>query len=245
MNKLDIKELFYHLQGQMTAKLCTDRKAISHPGTMGDASELNWIEWLRTYLPNRYSVDKAFMIDCEGNLSDQIDVVIYDQQYTPFVFKQDNVIYVPAESVYGVFEVKQDLKKEHIEYAAEKAESVRALKRTSAPIYHADGCYPPKKHAKILAGILTLSSSWKPALGESLDRCLSDLLESRSIDLGCALKSGSFRVDYTSGKMIIEKSSEKNALIFFFLKLFGSLQKIATVPAIDIECYAGFIYDLA
>jgi hypothetical protein len=39
-------------------------------------------------------------------------------------------MYIPAESVYAVFEVKQDVKG-NIDYAAQKVESVRRLKRTS------------------------------------------------------------------------------------------------------------------
>ena len=121
----------------MITKLSTNRMSIIHPGAKGDVSELNWIQWLKDYLPKRYCVDKAFIIDCENNISDQIDVVIYDQQYSPFVFNQDSVIYIPAESVYAVFEVKKELNKEYIEYAEKKAGSVRSLHRTSAPIPHA------------------------------------------------------------------------------------------------------------
>lgn len=96
----------------------------------GDATEQHWIEFLRTYLPDRYKVDKAIVIDSTGNVSEQMDVVIYDAIYTPFIFKQDGFMYIPAESVYAVFEVKQDVEG-HIEYAAKKVESVRKLKRTS------------------------------------------------------------------------------------------------------------------
>ena len=115
MDKIELKDLFYNLQNQMISRLSTNRKSIAHPAAKGDASELNWIQWLKDYLPKRYCVDKAFLIDCNNNLSDQIDVVIYDQQYTPFAFKQDSVIYIPAESVYAIFEVKQELNKEYIE----------------------------------------------------------------------------------------------------------------------------------
>lgn len=45
-----------------------------------------------------------------------------------FIFKQDDFMYIPAESVYAVFEVKQDVKG-HIEYASQKVESVRKLKK--------------------------------------------------------------------------------------------------------------------
>lgn len=238
MGKINLKELFYDLQNQMNSKLTTNRRSISHPGTMGDASELNWIEWLKTYLPKRYSVDKAFVIDCENNISDQIDVVIYDQQYCPFVFNQDSAIYIPAESVYAVFEVKQEFNKKYIEYAGEKAESVRKLKRTSAPIPHAGGCYPPKPHNKILAGILTLSSTWVDPLGSSFVECIKNLSEDQRIDIGCILQSGSFNIKYLSDDMEVKKSNSEEAFIYFFLTLLMELQKLGTIPAIDIEAYA-------
>lgn len=238
MRKIELKELFYDLQNQMVAKLSTNRNAIFHPGTKGDASELNWIEWLKTYLPKRYSVDKAFIIDCENNISDQIDIVIYDQQYSPFVFNQDSAIYIPAESVYAIFEVKQELNKEYIEYAGKKAESVRNLTRTSAPIPYAGGCYPPKPHKKILGGILSLTSSWAEPLGSSFEDCMASLSKQQRLDIGCALQSGSFFVDYTDNQQKIEKSTQKEAFIFFFLKLLMELQKLGTIPAMDIECYA-------
>ena len=105
-HKIDINELFQGMQKQMEAQLSTNRDFIEHPGSKGDALEEVWIEWLRTYLPSRYCVDKAIVIDYNGNTSHQIDVVIYDQLYTPFVLNQNGFKYIPAEGVYGVFEVK-------------------------------------------------------------------------------------------------------------------------------------------
>lgn len=237
MGKTDLKSLFYSLQNQMEARLVTDRN-VTHPVAKGDAAEINWIQWLKEYLPKRYCVDKAFIVDCENNISDQIDVVIYDQQYTPFAFKQDSIIYVPAESVYAIFEVKQELNKEYIEYAGKKAESVRSLVRTSAPIPHAGGSYPPKPHNRILSGILTLSSSWVEPLGKSFESQIVALGENQRIDIGCALQCGSFRADYNANSINIERSTKEEALIFFFLKLLMELQKLATIPAMEIERYA-------
>nr|WP_295681019.1 DUF6602 domain-containing protein [uncultured Lachnoclostridium sp.] len=238
MSRIDLKELFYDLQNQMIAKLSTNRKSITHPGAKGDASELNWIQWLKDYLPKRYCVDKAFIIDCENNISDQIDVVIYDQQYTPFAFKQDSVIYIPAESVYAVFEVKQELNKDYLLYAGKKAESVRLLKRTSVPIPHAGGFYPPKPHNHIISGILTLSSTWSEPLGKCFEEHILSLPAEQRLDIGCALQCGSFKVYYDVSPNIIEKSTQEEAFIYFFLKLLMELQKLATIPAMDIESYA-------
>jgi len=68
------------------------------------------------------------------------------------------VLYVPAESVYAVFDVKQDMRRPHIVAAAEKAESVRRLKRTSVPVPFAAGTYKAKPLFEIVAGILCLES---------------------------------------------------------------------------------------
>lgn len=147
MSKIDLKQMFNGLQNQMSAQLNTNREFIHHPGSKGDALENAWIEWLRMYLPNRYSVDKAIVIDHEGNTSQQMDIVIYDNWFTPFIFKQNGFFYIPAEGVYAVFEVKPDIKgnvgdKSYIEYAGEKIESVRMLKREAASFINGGGSIP-------------------------------------------------------------------------------------------------------
>ena len=80
----------------------------------------------------------GMVIDCEGNVSEQIDIIIYDALYTPFVFNKDGVKLIPAESVYAVFEAKQDAaQNDNIKYAGQKVETVRRLKRTSTKIVNA------------------------------------------------------------------------------------------------------------
>jgi len=235
-NKVDLKRLFMRLQKQMIDRLQT-HKEIPHTTTKGDASELNWIEMLRTYLPIRYAVDKALVLDSDGNLSEQQDVVIYDRQYSALLFDQDDAMFIPAESVYAVFEVKPTINKGHIEYAGRKVQSVRILKRTSAIIPYVEGEYSPKKHFEILGGILALSSDWQPALGKPFEKALSGIDKSERLDLGCVLQAGGFEVHYDD-PLGVEKSAEEEALIFFFLRLFARLQSLGTAPAIDVSEYA-------
>lgn len=234
-NHVNMKELFLEMQQEMLKRLSLIRKHVTHAPTKGAAVELSWIEFLSTYLPNRYSVDTAFVVDNTGKCSEQIDLVIYDQQYSPFVFCHAGVKYIPAESVYAVFEVKQSLNKQHIEYAADKAESVRALKRTSVPIVHAGGTYTPRTVFDIVAGIITTSSDWTPPFGKSFYDVTGALKPIRNLNIGCALDSGSFllKPDGT-----FETSSNEESLIFFFIKLFTQLQNLGTVPAMDIDLYS-------
>lgn len=224
------------LQKQMIARLSSERDIIFHPVTKGDATELNWLDWLRTYIPKRYCVDKAFIIDSKGSISDQIDLVVYDQHYSPFVFNQDGAIYVPAESIYAVFEIKQDLTKEYIEYAGKKIESVRVLKRTSKSIVHAGGVYKPRELTPIIGGILTLSSLWSPPLGTAFEDAIGNLSSVQRIDIGCCLEYGAFKIDY-SDRPTVTKSSSQASLISFFLDFLDVLQGLGTVSAIDLMEY--------
>ena len=237
MGKVNLRDLFKDMQAQMSATLDLGRAHITHNGELGEAAEESWRKWLRDYLPKRYRVDKAIIIDCDGNTSDQIDIVIYDSQYSYFIFRHEQLIYVPAESVYAVIEVKQELSKCHLEYAGNKAKSVRALKRTSVEIPFAAGKYRPKPLHKILAGIIAIESTWKDPLGDTFKNNIRGLSEEQKLDFGCAIKHGAFWIDYNP-KFAVQKSEKDEALMFFFLRLMMELQSIGTVPAIDIREYA-------
>ena len=234
----DLKSAFLDLQQEITQHLSTSRKHIRHPGAKGNASELKWMSTFEEYLPKRYCLSKAFVIDSRGQQSEEIDIVIYDRQYSPFFFKRENSLFIPAESVYAVLEIKQSINKNNLLYAGEKAASVRKLFRTSVAVPYVEGKYRSKPLFKILAGILTLDSDWKESFGKSFKSVIDSLDKDEQIDLGCILKCGAFEVKYKSpNSSQYEISSKKNALIFFFLKLLSRLQQLGTCPAIDIERY--------
>lgn len=262
MSKIDLKQMFNGLQNQMSAQLNTNREFIHHPGSKGDALENAWIEWLRTYLPNRYSVDKAIVIDHEGNTSQQMDVVIYDNWFTPFIFKQNGFFYIPAEGVYAVFEVKPDIKgnvgdKSYIEYAGEKIESVRILKRAAASFINGGQLLSPRPLTKIVGGILCSTNSFKHGSNETIENHLKALKSLKSIDLGCIADYGSFYVDYSPNEEIkivgqeaylgfyekrefsfLKFSAANHSFVTFFLQLTRYLQQaIGTIPAIDLNAY--------
>ena len=149
-----------------------------------------------------------------------------------------NQRYVHAESVYGVLEVKQDLSREHIQYAGEKAASVRRLGRTSARIPHAGGAYEPRPLPLIVAGLLTYQSSWSPPFGEAFRNALSGLTSEAHLDLGCALVHGAFEVVGGAGDTInVNVAEGPRSLVQFLMRLLKQLQALATVPAIDYEAY--------
>ncbi len=237
--KIDLNKLFLSLQEQLIAKMHTSRGFIQHNPTKGAVAEQAWLGILRDYLPSRYKADQAFVVDSNGELSDQIDIVIYDRHYSPLILQQEGVLYVPAESVYAVFDVKHELRRPAILEAAKKAASVRRLKRTSVPIKQVGGVALPVELFEIVAGVLTLESWWSGGkLVASVDKVIGELPPEGFLNLGCAVKGGSFEAKRQNGKVRLEKSSADTALVFFFLRLLHRLQQIGTAPAIDILKYA-------
>ena len=235
---IDLLTLFIGLQRQLEVHLQTERRIGTHPGAKGAGAEVNWKAMLDDHLPSRYRVSKGFVIDSRGGLSDEIDLVVFDRQYSPLLFNRDGVLYIPIESVYAVLEVKQQLDKATVDYAGRKAASVRALERTSVPVPHAGGVYRPRDLFGIIAGVLTLESGWKPPLGDPLLDALRRSPHESRLDLVCALRHGTWDLWYTDESGVrVDPSSSDTGLVFFFLRLLARLQSMGTVPAIDLAAY--------
>ena len=86
MNKWSLPRLLAGLHDDIQSRLATARKTFGHPGTKGDASQHVWLELLQTYLPKRYQAATAHVVDSHGTFSEQIDVLVFDRQYSPFIF---------------------------------------------------------------------------------------------------------------------------------------------------------------
>lgn len=223
----------------MQQRLETSRTSFGHPGTMGDATEGIWRELLEKYLPSRYAVAKAHVVDSQGSFSEQIDIAIFDRHYSPFIFNYEGQTIVPAESVYAVFEAKQTCDAGIVAYAQKKVASVRRLQRTTLAIPHAGGTYKPKPLIPILGGLLALDSEWNPPLGDPLWKAVTTANDESRLDVGCIAahgyfvqKAGSYQV-YTGGKP---------AAAFLF-HLIAELQESGTVPMIDVRAYARWLLD--
>lgn len=239
MTSWSLPKLLSALHKEIERRLETCRDCMGHPGTKGDASEQVWLELFKTYLPKRYAAEKAHVVDSKGNFSQQIDVVIFDQQYSPFIFKYEGQTIIPSESVYAVFEAKQTINANLVDYAKEKIKSVRSLHRTSLPIPHAGGVYPPKPPINIIGGLLTFESDWKPAFGQPLQDSLADADPFRFINLGCVAAHGHFYLDAQTKKYDVV-SAGKPATAFLF-RLISQLQFSGTVPMIDIQAYSQWL----
>jgi hypothetical protein len=175
-----LRQAFARVHKRLAFELMHAAETITHDGERGRSTENDWVTILRSYLPRRYAVDGGIAVDSLGRTSDQIDVIIFDQQYTPALLETATVRLIPAEAIYAVFDAKPEVAGTTLNYAADKAASVRRLKRTSVPIVHAAS---PTGHLisstvrtillsavrmpgwySLCSGCLTSFSRWEPCL---------------------------------------------------------------------------------
>jgi len=237
--KAFLRSSFSAEQELLKVQLKFSETSITHDGVMGEVNEQHFIHVLRKYLPKRYAVDHGIIIDSNGATSDQIDIVIFDNQYTPTLLDQHAHRFIPAEAVYCILEAKPTINKTYLEYAAKKAESVRILERTSIPIIHAGGEHPAKTLFPIVAGIVAADIEWaegmnSPAFLTNLD----SLTDEKKLDCGIALSDKSFDT-YDNGTLTINQTG--NCLAYFIFRLLQKLQTLGTAPAVDWNKYARFI----
>jgi len=232
-----LERLFLGHQAALRSELERARGVIDHPGLKGDASEERWRDMLTLHLPRRYRVCKGQVVDSRGGISEQIDVIIHDAHYCPLFLQEGGTCFVPAESVYAVFEAKQELTAAYVKAAGAKAASVRQLFRTSTAILDRGEKKPPRPPTEILAGVLALAASWKDGLGDSLKKAFAELSDSARLDLGCVLGAGAFEVVRDDGREGLVIAPPDAALVTFFLRLVHRLQAIGTIAAIEWPAY--------
>ena len=76
--RVDLRKILLHHEQTLLAELGA-RELFDHPTAKGDLGEGAWHRVLREFLPKRYQVSKAFVLDARGGCSDQIDLVIHDR----------------------------------------------------------------------------------------------------------------------------------------------------------------------
>lgn len=239
----DIAAAFRNKEIALRASFLAIRDVTSHPTKRGDQSEADWVGLIRDFLPTRYSVGPIFAVDCHGNMSQQIDVGIYDTHYSPQWFgAAGGTQFVPVESVYAVFEVKPEFSTRYLAEAREKVASVRRLQRTSHLVVHKGGVYMPEEIGlkPIVGGFLAT----RKKLAKPIDKLVEtqpDGNDDAFLNIGVCLDQ--FAFDYTPAiidsavETALSTCEDGNHLIHFCVRLFRQLQAIGTVPAVDMAKY--------
>ena len=230
-----LREAFAAEQNALKSRLELANRSITHCGELGAVNEQSFIDFLRQNLPHRYAVNSAIVINSKGQSSDQIDIVIHDRFYSPTLLSQNKRAFVPIESVYAVFEVKPTINKGNLEYAAEKASSVRKLFQRTGDFKAIDGV---KKSPSLvlISGLIAIDVEWKEGVESSaFTEIMKTLVSEKKIDCGVAVTGEYFNYFSDSGKVTIKRGD--NSLAFFIFGLLKQFQLMGNAPAVDWNGY--------
>lgn len=211
------------------ADLIAARRLISHPTEKGGVTETIWLELFKKYLPERYNARQAFVVDFTGNLSHQIDIVIHDSLYTPFILEFGGHEIVPIESVYAAFEVKQDVCRKNLDYTLEKIKSVLGLKRAIRLTEKVIDC----NETRILCGLLGTYSGWRKNSQARISnyRKKSD----KEFNLNYVVAADQFVNSCIDGVILHDEG--RAPISRFLLRFVSELQLTGTVKPINMERY--------
>ena len=81
----------------------------NHHLTAGTFREKVWKEMFENIIPKKFKIEQGgFLIDSSGNVSRETDLVIFDEQYIPYVLKNKNIKFIPIEAVMAVVQCKSN-----------------------------------------------------------------------------------------------------------------------------------------
>lgn len=107
-----MSKYFELVSQELLIKLAQVKSFITkHNPTIGVLTEEVLRDFLKTHLPNTVSVEQGFIIGDNGMLSKQCDILIYDSQSYAPLYRVNDIVIVPSDSVVAVVEVKTTINK--------------------------------------------------------------------------------------------------------------------------------------
>ena len=82
---------------------------LKHSGEFGSYREELVKKWLRIVVPEKFGISSVFLINDQGSISTQCDIIIYDKTTTPKIENIDNQRFFPVETVSCIGEIKSDV----------------------------------------------------------------------------------------------------------------------------------------
>ena len=103
----NIKNNYKKMEKEIVAQL---NYVTDHATTLGANREYIWKEFFERIIPKKFNIDRSvFIMDSKGNISKEVDLAIYDEQYTPYIFKYGAIKFIPVEAVAAVIECKSSV----------------------------------------------------------------------------------------------------------------------------------------
>jgi hypothetical protein len=75
-------------------------KLDNHYPTIGGFREEIWKQMFEQIIPKKFAIEQSvFLIDSKGDVSKEVDLAIFDEVYTPYIFRKGRIKFIPIEAV--------------------------------------------------------------------------------------------------------------------------------------------------
>lgn len=99
-NFIDAKEIF---------KNAEVKNNLLHAGEYGSYREKICKNIIKACIPGRFSISDGFVINSKNDISNQLDLIIFDEREAPFINFDDQGVFYPVETVVGIGEIKSSI----------------------------------------------------------------------------------------------------------------------------------------
>lgn len=84
----------------------------NHQYTTGSYREIVWKGLFEMMIPKKYCIEQGiFIIDSYGNISKEVDLAVFDETYTPYIFNYGKIKFIPIEAVSVVIQCKSKVER--------------------------------------------------------------------------------------------------------------------------------------
>ena len=78
-----------------------------HGPTIGGFREDVWKDMFEQIVPKKFVIEQSvFILDSEGGVSKEVDLAIFDETYTPYIFRYGRLKFLPIEAVAATIQCK-------------------------------------------------------------------------------------------------------------------------------------------
>ena len=94
----NIKDNYKYLEKSIVNQL--NLKVDNHYLTAGYNRERIWLDLFRQVIPMKFAIQQGvFLIDSDRGVSKEVDIAVFDEQFTPYIFNYGNIKFIPIEAV--------------------------------------------------------------------------------------------------------------------------------------------------
>lgn len=102
--------------------------SLIHPGEFGYYREKLCHDFLSHFIPQTMAIGSGFVLDKEGFVSNQNDIIVYDKENMPIIEDLNKQRFFPIENVLIVCEVKSKLQKKDFEESLKRLAKIKYIR---------------------------------------------------------------------------------------------------------------------